>query len=554
MSPIIKNRALIYLRVSTAQQANKELPLETQKHSCVQFAQAKGYVFDQIADIYSDRVSGRKIEGRASLQLLLERCKKDQDIKAVIIYDISRLARNAIEYYLLKASLNKAGALLLSVNENIGSETETPADWMLEHIMAGFAEFRSRQDGDKIKNSMRNKVEQGGWCGYAPYGYKNVQEKTSSSKSRRWVEVNEQEAPWVRRCHDLFSTGEYTLERLAEKLQEEGMKVRNKAKIHHSFVERVLKNDTYIGVITWGGIRNENGKHKHIVPKDVFYRNQAILVSRNAGASRSHKHFFLLRAIGATCGECGSRWTAGYHKGRSKKHYALYSCTKKQKGKRVPCKQSTIRVVNLELQLSELFHQIEIKPSIVKRIRDKVRAIFARDTRNQEELREALANRREALNKAKQRLLEAYLAGLVEIDLYETKKLAIESEEQQVEKDLGEIEGTLKDAQQAIELALSLAGGCYRAYKKAPNDELRALLAKAFFKSIVLKDGLIVKVELNAPFNFLLETKLNKQEVFKQPSDGGSGRNRTAVQKKSLYDSTMLSLFPPAEAGFRCLK
>lgn len=516
------NRALVYLRVSTAAQADKELPLETQQQHCLEFAQRRGFFVEPEHDVYSDRVSGRSMEKRTSLKLLIDRCKEDKTVKAIVIYDISRLSRKTDDYFYLRAVLKKIGVTLYSVNENL-DETESPTGFVMEHLLATFAEFRSRQDGEKIKNSMRNKVLRGGWCGSAPYGYKNVQENTSSNKSKRWIEPNEKEAPWVKRCHELFATEEYTLEGLAEKLQAEGMPTRNGKKIHPSFVERILKKETYIGTINWGGVRKENADHQPLVPVELFERNRLILAVRNGGVSRAHRHRFLLRDVGVFCGECNSRITAGYHKGRSKR-YALYTCTKKQKGRVVVCSQGTTRVDEMHEQLRKLFHHIEIKPAVVKRIREKIKKIFAENTQTKSELRDALVGKREAVKKAKLRLLDLCVNGSVEVGLYEEKKSALEAEERQVEKDLAQVEHSLKGAQEAIELALTLAGNCYRAYNKAPSDELRALLARAFFSALEIKDGIITG-HLNPAFTLLIKPKSDEYGGFKLTTTGGDAGN-----------------------------
>lgn len=61
--------------------------------------------------------------------------------------------------------------------------------------------------------------------------------------------------------------------------------------------------------------------------------------------------------------------------------------------------------------------------------------------------------------------------------------------------------------------------------KKAPNDELRALLAKAFFKRIEVCDGVISKVELNEPFYFLAKGKVEKVKEFSEAYSGGDAEN-----------------------------
>jgi len=522
--------ALNYLRVSTSEQAQKTLPLDTQRKACRVLAEQKGFRPPSKEDIYEDIVSGRTIAGRPALQGLLERCKSDARVKAVIIYDISRLARNAIEYHTIKEVFKKQGVNLYSVNEPLSDE-ETPATWLMEFILSGFAEFRSRQDGEKISNGLRTKAEGGMYPGYARYGYKNVQEQTSSSKSKRWIEPNENEAPWVTRCHQLFSTGNYTLPQLAKKLESEGMKARFGKTINVSLVEGILKNNIYIGSYVWKDKTYTEGTYVHLVDKNTFFRNQSILAGRSAGTSRKRSHAFLLRSIGSLCGECGSRWTAAYPKRKQfGDKYGRYYCSKKQKNNRVECSQIAIPIKTLEKQFEDLFKKIQLPYSVAEKIRNRVKAILEQDSQTQEKIRTSLLTRIENNRLRQRRLLEKYVDNKVPEELYEEMMETSKKNEITLKQELDKVEINLKETQRIIEIALSLITSCHKAYKKAPNDELRALLARAFFKKVEIKEGGIYKAELHEPFSFLAKTKLKKNPVFEEALKGGDGENRTRVQ------------------------
>lgn len=530
-------KCLIYLRVSTDSQARKQLPIDTQRGACIELAERRGYKLDPATDIYVDSESGRKIEGRHALQLLLERCKNEPDIGAVVIYDISRLSRNTMEYFAIKRGFDKAGIALVSVNEQL-PEDDSASGWLMELMLSGFAEFRSRQDGEKIRNSMRNKVLGGGWCGLAHYGYKNVQENTSSNKSKRWIERNEKEAPWVVRIHTLFATGKYTMRELAAQMDKEGMPARNGGKIQISLVERVLKDETYIGIITWGGVRNENGKHERLVPTHVFQRNQAILAGRNAGACRKRKHTFVLRSLGMMCGECGARWTAGYHKGRSGKIYGNYSCTKKIGTKPVPCNQPTARIDTLEAEFEKLFEQVQLPDGMVQDIRTRIKAILARDSATTDQLYTNLQTRIENVRQREKKLLEKYIDDKVDEVLYEETKQELEKQRTTLTDQLKKVEKGTQNTQKLIELALSLANSCYRAYQKAPSIELKVLLAQTFFEEVVVRDGHLYNVKLKEPFYFLVEDKVRTVPEFKLAYDGGSGGIEPTCKHVHSYAST----------------
>ena len=85
---------------------------------------------------------------------------------------------------------------------------------------------------------------------------------------------------------------------------------------------------------------------------------------------------------------------------------------------------------------------------------------------------------------------------------------------------------------------MSLAASCSYAYKKAKEPELKALLAKTLFKKLYIRDGKIIKAELNEPLTYLCESRIKKNPVFDLVSLGGCGADRThdpLLKRQVLY-------------------
>src|SRR4030042_4680287 len=85
----MSKRALIYLRVSTPGQAEKENPIETQRAACLEYARKNDFTVDPVEDVYVDGgISGRTDE-RAAFRLMNARLEADTEVGAVISYDRS---------------------------------------------------------------------------------------------------------------------------------------------------------------------------------------------------------------------------------------------------------------------------------------------------------------------------------------------------------------------------------------------------------------------------------------------------------------------------------
>ena len=129
-------RALIYLRVSTDEQADKGLSIPAQKDACLKYAELKQWQGDPEKDIYTDAGESAKTATRPALQELLSRCKKDKDVQMIIVHKIDRLARNVGDYAAIRTILKKHEIQIVSVVEPVD---DTPTGHLLENIMASVA-------------------------------------------------------------------------------------------------------------------------------------------------------------------------------------------------------------------------------------------------------------------------------------------------------------------------------------------------------------------------------------------------------------------------------
>ena len=138
-----RKRAVIYLRVSTAKQARKDegdgYSLPAQDEACRR--KAEQLDADVVADAFVDRGESAKTADRREFQRMLAFVKAQRDIDYVILDKIDRFARNRRDDANVLFELRMAGAQLVSVKENIDN---TPAGQLLHAIMAGIAEFYSR--------------------------------------------------------------------------------------------------------------------------------------------------------------------------------------------------------------------------------------------------------------------------------------------------------------------------------------------------------------------------------------------------------------------------
>src|SRR6266851_5841304 len=127
-------RAVLYLRVSTTEQATKGGEAEgysipAQRQACTRKAEALGAAV--VAEFVDAGESARSAD-RPQLQELL-RFVAEEAIEYVIVHKVDRLARNRVDDVQINLALKKGGVTLVSCSENI---EETPSGILLHGIMS----------------------------------------------------------------------------------------------------------------------------------------------------------------------------------------------------------------------------------------------------------------------------------------------------------------------------------------------------------------------------------------------------------------------------------
>jgi site-specific DNA recombinase len=156
--------ALLYLRVSTGEQAREGVSLETQQRACRQYAVAHDWT---IAREYQDILSGKRND-RPGYQALLADLRAAGAPKHVVVFFLDRLGRNFAERARVHEELEHLGVVVHSVREG------TPEQFM-SHVYAALAAEEVRRLGERVRLAYAH-LAQMGWYRpggqWAPWGYR----------------------------------------------------------------------------------------------------------------------------------------------------------------------------------------------------------------------------------------------------------------------------------------------------------------------------------------------------------------------------------------------
>jgi site-specific DNA recombinase len=495
-------RCVIYLRVSTREQAEhgegeEGFSIPAQREACVRHVRDKGW---DLIDEYADRGESARSADRPQLKEMLARIAEDGDVDAVVVHKIDRLARNMEDHVAIRALLRRCSVTLVSVTENL---EETASGRLVEGIHALMAEFYSANLASEIKKGMSQKAKMGGWPHAAPLGYTNVRE-TMSGRQVAHIVVDPERAPHITCAFELYSTGEWTLERLVAELDHRGLRNRGRRDravqpIGVSALANILSNKAYAGIVSWEGIEYP-GLHQPLTDTATFNKVQDLLAARAARGTRERRHNHYLKGT-LFCGVCGRGLSFQLAKGRYEYLYCLGQKNRNPTG----CQEPYMPAGDLESQVEQLYERIQLPKSWLKRLREELQAeITARQHRNANE-REFLTRKLAKADTERRKLLDAYYANAIDVTTLKGEQARIATDVRSAEERLAAVDAHLAEWQEILETAMRFATNCAKAYARA-SAPTRRRFNQAVFSRIDVRDGKIAAVGYHPPFDLLFSS------------------------------------------------
>ena len=131
--------SVLYLRVSTAEQANENYSLPTQEKKTTDLSRRLNLT---VLATFKDTESART-DARPQFQKMLKFCKENRKkISHVIVADLSRLARNVLDQGQTVVTLGELGIELVSVDEP--NLDESAAGKLLKNVLGSMNQFFQR--------------------------------------------------------------------------------------------------------------------------------------------------------------------------------------------------------------------------------------------------------------------------------------------------------------------------------------------------------------------------------------------------------------------------
>lgn len=465
--------AAAYIRVSTDDQT--EFSPASQLSHIREYAKRNDYLLPEEFIFIDEGISGRTADKRPQFMKMIGLAKATpKPFDSILLWKFSRFARNREDSIVYKSMLRKQyGIDVISISENLGDDKMSI---LIEALIEAMDEFYSINLSEEVKRGMTEKAKRGGVLSIPAYGY--------SIENGRFVPVPE-EARIIRNVFERYTSGIGMLS-IAKELNALGIRTHRGGKIENRTIEYWLNNPIYIGKIRWTPTgkmcRNyhntdsiiADGEHEPIIDMDLWNSAQSIMKNQKEKYRKWHKpteniSHWLVGVV--RCGICGGAMVS------VKKQY-LY-CNNKNKG---TCPgNGTANIAKLETVLLSELKTIVNSDVVIDVPIEKCPVV------NISTVDKLIDGQIKKARLKLERIKEAYVLGIDNIDEYKSNKENINSEISLLTAQLSKApENSAKDNFRALQRKIVTV---LDELEKSENALLKNELARNFISEITKIDN-----------------------------------------------------------------
>jgi site-specific DNA recombinase len=480
--------AVLYLRVSTPSQVNTDydpegISIPSQREACLRKAAQLGARV--IAEYIEPGRSATSMDKRPAFQAMLERVRCERDATYIIVHKLSRMNRNRLDDALVLASLRKYKTTLVSATESID---DTPVGQLMHGILAAFNEYRSAEDGADIRYKMGQKAKRGGTLGRAKLGYLNVRDRFEGREIRT-VTVDPDRAPYVTLAFELYATGHYSLERLADELTTRGLRTRPgrypAGPVSDSKLGTLLRDRYYLGIVTHDGVEYP-GRHQPLIDEELFERVQTLLDASGVAGERRRTHdHYLKGSLGcARCHARGQRSRLVFTQatGRHGGIYEYFRCVARRPS---GCGLPHLPIEQVEEAIERYWATQRLPRDFIDRVRAEMDTVLAENSTSRQLLHDQLTRELASLDRQEEHLLDLAADPAWSTGKVRTRLTRIGSQRQEIQARLTETDERLQEGADILGAQLDLLARPDELYNHL-NDQGRRLLNQAVFECLLI--------------------------------------------------------------------
>ncbi|CDO35846.1 recombinase family protein [Novosphingobium sp. KN65.2] len=418
-------RAALYLRVSTARQAEHDVSIPDQKRQGEAYCASRGF---KLVETYVEPGASATNDRRPEFQRMIEAgTSNPAPFDVVVVHSFSRFFRDHFELEFYVRKLAKNGVKLLSITQEMGDD---PMHVMMRQIMALFDEYQSKENAKHVMRALKENARQGFWNGsLPPIGYRVVAAEQRGAKTKKKLEIDPLHADTVRLIYRLAlegdgTTGQMGVKNIVSYLNVRRIFTRDGGRWGIGQVHRILTRRTYMGEHEF----NKRTKTKELKPvsevvtvpvppiidTETFDAVQKLLKARNPKVMPARVVSGPTMLTGLIhCAKCGGAMTIRTGKGG---RYRYYACSMKARQGPTACSGMAVPMEKLDDLVADHLEKRLLQPERLETILAHVLDRRQEQSQRKRDHIAELSKRAVESDLRLKRLYDAIEAGIADLD------------------------------------------------------------------------------------------------------------------------------------------
>jgi site-specific DNA recombinase len=498
---------VLYVRVSTDEQAEKGFSLDYQEESLRRFCAIKNY---NILGVYREDHSAKNFNRPEWRKLMLFVKANKKSVNQLLFVKWDRFSRNIEQAFTTLRQFDTMGIEVNAVEQLL--DASNPDNRLILSMYLAMGETERLKISSRTKDGTHQAKKEGYFTGKAPYGYDNIRDANKKSTLKPNIE-----GAFITKAFKEIALNVESIDSIRRKMQNEGMKIAKQT------FYQAIANVTYAGKVFVPEYKKESaflseGKHEALIDFDTFRKVQAIRQGRrwHKVVKSSRNLNFPLRSYFA-CEACGEHITGSTSRGRNGTYYAYYHC-KTECPTRVPQDEA-------HLMFSDLLRDLQITPNAKELYANYLKVSISKHEGNKNSQLEEKQAERQAVQNRTQEIEDRFANKDISVETFNTIMTRYQVNLMNINAD---IEGFNKEDDSVFEHiddGLNMLLNLNKLFLGADYDGKRIVAGALFSGKIILaNDGL-----RNTGLNEVAECFTRKDNSFK------GSKKAQAAKNSSLY-------------------
>jgi site-specific DNA recombinase len=465
-----QRKAILYIRVSTDEQADKGYSLKHQEERLRNYCQFEGI---EVAGLYKDDHSAKTFERPAFRQMLalLKKNKKSADLLLFTKWD--RFSRNAADAYAMINTLNSCGVEPQAIEQPL--DLNIPENKIMLAFYLAAPEVENDRRALNVTVGMRRAKKEGRWMATAPKGYKNI-----INEEKKKVIAPSADGKYVKWIFEEINKGVLHADQVRKLVNKKGFE------ISRAYFWTMIRNPVYCGKIFIPAYKDEEaslvqGTHEPLISEELFYNVQDILNGRkkNIKNRSRQKPELALRGFLA-CKRCGGNLTGSASKGMGGRYF-YYHC---QPGcpERVKADVANAEAVKELKKIPQQKEAINLYRIILEK---ELKKSAKESTVHKERIVAEIKKNQERIDNAQQLMLDRELPLLE----YQSIKGRYEKAIRKLQEQISDSSPRIADWKKYLDFGFNLLESVDRFYEEAKPDIKLQTLSSMYAEKLVFENN-----------------------------------------------------------------